>query len=120
MAGNVTLGGFLNGTPAGQVNVGPYTITASASNNLEVLTLTLASGFNSITVPVWSPVVQGVIIAPAVTNATSLTLKGVTGDTGIPLSLTLPNMFTFPASPPATIGLTAGALFTTITTVIFF
>jgi hypothetical protein len=120
MAGNVTLAGFLSGTPAGQINVGPFSLAGSASNNLQVLTLTLASGANTITVPVWSPVAVGVIIIPSVTNAVGLTLKGVTGDTGNPLDPTGPTFWNFPTSPPASFVLTAASLFTTITSIVFF
>jgi hypothetical protein len=120
MAGNVTISGFLNGTPGGQINVGPFTIAASASNNLEVLTLTLASGANTITVPVWSPVADGVLIIPSTNNATALTLKGVSGDTGVGLAPSEPTLWTFPTAPPATFVITAASLFTTITSIVFF
>jgi hypothetical protein len=120
MAGNVTISGFLNGTPGGQINVGPFTLAASASTNLEVLTLTLASGANTITVPVWSPVTVGCLIIPNTSNATGITLKGVTGDTGVPLDPSGPTLLNFPPSPPASFVLTAASLFTTITSVVFF
>ena len=117
MAGNLTLGGFLNGLPMGQLNVGPFTIVANAGNNLAATEITLANGFNSITVPTWA---VGVIIIPSPTNAVAMTLKGITGDTGILLALVTPSFLTFPASPPATIGLTSTGAGATITSVVFF
>jgi hypothetical protein len=117
MAGQVTIGGQLTGVPLGQINLPPFTIVANAANNLAQSSITLASGFNSISVPTWA---VGVIIIPSVTNAVAMTLKGVTGDTGIPLSLTAPSCLSFPATPPATIGITSASAGATITEVVFF
>jgi hypothetical protein len=118
MPGQVTVGGFLSGTPLGQVNVGPFSLTMNGANNLQMLPITFVSGFNSITVPSWA---TGMILIPNTSNAVGWTLKGVTGDTGVPLSLTNPTgPIEFPASPPATLGITAAANFTTITEIVFF
>jgi hypothetical protein len=52
---------------------------------------TLASGANTITVPVVSGfAVTGVTIVPPAGNAVALTLKGVTGDTGVRIHNTDP------------------------------
>ena len=67
----------------------------------------LASGFNTITLPT-GHTVYGVTITPPSGNTTTLTLKGVTGDTGIPLHLTKASSVSF-ASATTTFGLTAGA-----------
>lgn len=118
MAGTVTVGGFLNGLPIGQLNVGPFSLTANNGNNLQATSVTLASGANTITVPSWA---VGMLIIPNTNNTTGLTLKGVTGDTGIALSPANPTgPVMFSASPPANFVLTAAALFTTITQVVFF
>jgi hypothetical protein len=72
----------------------------------QVETRNLSSGFNSVPIP--SQAIGVAIVFPD-GNAVTVTLKGVTGDTGIPLNpnglaiLTLPTV-----SPPTTIGLTAG------------
>jgi len=51
----------------------------------------LASGANTITAPVVSGlVVTGLTIIPPAGNTSLMTLKGVTGDVGIPLHLTDP------------------------------
>lgn len=51
----------------------------------------------------------GVILRPPDGNAETITLKGVTGDTGIALSKVGWTLLTFATAPPATIGLTTGA-----------
>lgn len=68
----------------------------------------VSGGFLSVSVP--SGVI-GVKIKPAPSNAVTLTLKGITGDTGTPLNTAQP---TYIALPPGatTIGLTAGAAVT--------
>src|SRR6266446_2178447 len=72
----------------------------------------LANGFNAITVPVSTGLtVKGVILQPPPTNAIALTLKGVTGDTGIALSKLNPTVLAFETAP-ATIGITTGAALT--------
>jgi len=117
MAGQIVIQGQLTGIPLGYVNVGPFTIVANAGNNLEVLTTTLTIGYNSFTVPTWA---VGVIIEPSVTNAVAMTLKGATGDTGQLLSLTSPTILSYPATPPATIGIYSVSAASTITTITFF
>ena len=72
----------------------------------------LAIGFNTITVP--TGVTGGVIIDPPNTNTQTLTLKGVTGDTGTPLSKVNATLVAFDTSPPASIGLTAGGIITNV------
>jgi len=69
----------------------------------------LASGFNSITVPSSTGVtVTSVTIKPPTGNTTTITLKGVTGDTGVALHPSDPTTIGI-ASTVTTIGLTAGA-----------
>lgn len=51
----------------------------------------LASGANTITAPVVSGlVITGLTIIPPAGNTSLITLKGITGDTGVPLHLTDP------------------------------
>lgn len=56
---------------------------------------TLASGANTITLPTGGSTVTGCTIVPPSGNTTSLTLKGVTGDTGFRLHNTDPTTVTF-------------------------
>lgn len=69
--------------------------------------VTLASGANTITVPSGGSTVKGVTIIPPELNDQSITLKGVTGDTGIVLSKVDPTSLGFETAP-ATFVLTAG------------
>jgi hypothetical protein len=118
MAGSVVVQGLLSGVPFGQVNVGPFTIAGNAGNNLQMTNITLASGANTITVPAWA---VGMMIIPTTSNITALTLKGVTGDTGIPISPSNPTgPITFTAAAFASFVLTAASLFTTNTQIVFF
>lgn len=69
----------------------------------------LASGYNDIAVPVSVGITPvSVTILPPTGNTTSITLKGVTGDTGIRLHNTDPTTVSLDPSVTA-IGLTAGA-----------
>ena len=72
---------------------------------------TLASGANTIAVP---DKAGGVWIVPPASNAVAMTLKGVTGDTGISLHLTSPTFITFAVATSRTFCLTAGATLTDI------
>lgn len=99
----ITFNATVTGLPTGSKTVS-IPVTAAApidASNIQ----TLASGFNVITPPTGTTMV---CIIPPVGNVITITLKGVTGDTGIPLSLTNPTWLSLPASP-GTFGLTCGA-----------
>lgn len=117
MAGQVIIQGQITGVPQGYFNVGPYIISPSSTNNYAQSEVTLASGANTITVPSWC---SFVIIRPDPTNTVALFLKGVSGDTGVPLGLIQPTLINFPGSPPASIVVAAAFVFTTTTTFMFF
>lgn len=70
--------------------------------------VTLASGANTITPPSGGSTPVAVTIIPPPSNASSITLKGVTGDTGVLLHPTQPTTIAL-GSPTATFVLTAGA-----------
>lgn len=79
-------------TYTGDVTLGPQTHNA-ASNGASPATeqiLNLASGANTITPPGGGTTLAGVTIVPPVGNTTGITLKGVSGDTGIVISKTDP------------------------------
>lgn len=79
--------------------------SASAVNEL----INLSSGFNSLTIPKGgSTQPTAVTIIPPAANTVALTLKGVTGDTGIPIHLTDPTTIAIPSSS-TTIGITAAS-----------
>lgn len=89
-------------------------IISSAPNALSAGSIeikTLASGLNTITVPTGGTTPTAVTIVPPAGNTQSITLKGVTGDTGIALHLTDPTSLTL-ASTVTTFALTTGGIIT--------
>lgn len=93
--------------------VGTETLTAAtnAASPGQMEVKILASGANTITPPAGSTPVS-VTIVPPTGNVITLTLKGVTGDTGILLHPTDPFTLSL-GSPTATFVITAGSLFAT-------
>lgn len=69
---------------------------------------TLANGFNTVSVPAG---VIGVLIKPPPTSAIALTLKGITGDTGVPISPSTPTYLALPAGT-GSFGVTANGVVT--------
>lgn len=108
----------ITGLPSGEKVVGPLQVT-NVDSPISTVQVTLASGFNSITVPTNS---QGCIIISPATATTTKILKGVTGDTGIRLAKTgIAGVLVFDtAATPATIGITSSGLDTSPTEIVFF
>lgn len=73
---------------------------------------TLSSGANTITLPTGGSTVKAATIVPPEDNAETLTLKGVSGDTGIALNKVDPTTITFDSPAPANFVLTAGGTIT--------
>jgi hypothetical protein len=71
----------------------------------------LALGDNTITAPTGGSSVKGATIIPPAGNVQAITLKGVGGDTGIPLSKLDPTSLAF-ETVPATFILNAGGVIT--------
>lgn len=68
-----------------------YSTASNAASPGMVDNVRLSSGANTITVPVVTGVtVKSCTIVPPSTNSHLITLKGVSGDTGVPLHLTEP------------------------------
>lgn len=88
------------------------TNTLSAASNAaspaSIEIRTLASGFTSVTVPTGGSTVVCCTIVPPTGNTTAITLKGVTGDTGIRIHNTDPTAIAIDSSVTA-IGITTGA-----------
>lgn len=84
---------------------------AASAGSIEIKTL--SSGANTITIPTGGTVPTAVVIVPPAGNVVTLTLKGVTGDTGVPLHLTDPTTIAFP-SASTTFVLTTNATLTGI------
>src|ERR1700752_2894513 len=82
---------------------------AGSSSIFTITTVVLASGANTITLPTPTTSVQGVIITPNDSSVT-VTLKGISGDTGIAISNVLPTIIAFGSPQPTDITLTSSAL----------
>ncbi len=96
----------------------PLTITSSFTS-VQINSLTFGSAtFITTNSPAGS---FGVLIEPPAGNLVALTLKGVTGDTGIPIATNLPTLLSFgtPASANA-VGLTSGGAIVGVVTLSFF
>lgn len=85
------------------------TATNQSASGADTL-LTLSSGFTSITFPAGGSVPTGVIIVPPAGNTQTITLKGVTGDTGVALHPTDPSYISLASG--AAFGITAGGTIT--------
>lgn len=98
--------------------VGTETVSAASNaasaGSIEIKTM--ASGANTITVPTGGSTPTAVTILPPTGNTQTITLKGVTGDTGVGMHLTDPFTVSL-AAATATFVITAGG---TITGVRFF
>lgn len=92
---------------------GTQTIAAAsnAASPGQIQIVTLSSGANTITVPAGGSTPTGVVILPPTGNVQTLTLKGVTGDTGIALHLTDPTSLAL-ASSVTSFVITAGGTVT--------
>lgn len=110
-SGNVTITGAISGGPDGARTFGPFSINLSNAVT-ETLIVSLSVGANTITVP--SGTTVAVIVPPnapyPIPNPAyggTLTLKGVAGDTGIPISNYMPTLLDWAGSvlgqpaPPA-------------------
>jgi hypothetical protein len=77
----ITYSGDVNGT---ETTGG----AANAASPAQSQIITLAVGANTITAPASGTTPTALTIIPPAGNATAVTLKGVSGDTGIPIHLT--------------------------------
>lgn len=85
-----------------------FAAASNAASPGEIDPYALASGFNSIAVPTGA---VAVTIIPPAGNTVTLTLKGITGDTGVPLHLTDPTSVGL-ATGSTTIGITTSGTVT--------
>lgn len=112
--GNLTLQANVTGGPDGARSFGPITITANAAIT-QTVSVALISGATTVTVPTGST--AAVILPPNAVNPTpnpsysgTVTVKGVSGDTGVLVSNKWPTLLSFDASGPASFVLTATAV----------
>lgn len=103
--GTLTFRGTVSGYASGGAR--SYSATVPVLVGVDAaLTLTAFSGFQAVAVPAGA---TGCVISPPAGNVVGLTLKGITGDTGIPMHLTNPQVLTF-ASGVTTFGITSASL----------
>lgn len=114
MAGTATVNVAvtISGGIAGQVN-DQYVWTNTSANEL-VTAQACGVGANTVNVPTLPTQAIGVVIIPPSTNTNAITLKGVTGDTGIAISPNTPTLLTFATVPPASFVLTIATATTEI------
>lgn len=87
--------------------VGTFSFSAASNATApgDIDSINLSSGANTVTIP---STAKGATIVPPAGNTQTLTLKGISGDTGIALSKTDPTSISFDTTPPASFILTAG------------
>lgn len=110
--GVLTLSGTQTGLPFGTI---PYSFTINFSSISSETLVNLQSGANTITVPTGC---AGCFIVPPTGNAVVLTLKGVTGDTGIPIAVNGVTPLAF-GTAPASFVITAASLTVGNTSILF-
>jgi len=89
-------------------NVSLAAVTNTNSpGDIDILTLT--TGANTITLPTGGSAPKGATIIPPPANAVLITLKGVSGDTGILIHKTDPTIVTFDTTAATTFVLNAAA-----------
>jgi hypothetical protein len=116
---SVTISGQILAAPGGSRKIGPIAISSAAAN-AQVQQIVLQSGANTITIPT-VPAPTGCIIVLPATNTAIVTLKGVTGDTGIAIGKTTSHVLCWDATAvPASFVLTSAATQTGLITEIQF
>lgn len=105
---NLTVNIVFTGDASGTEVITAAENTASPGS---IQIVTLASGFNSISVPSGGTTPTGLTILPPSGNQTAITLKGITGDTGLRIHNTNPTLVSVDPSV-TTIGLTAASIVT--------
>jgi hypothetical protein len=83
---SVSIAGMIQGTSTGNRTIGPINVSSANASPI-VQTVVLQSGANTITPPT-SPATSGCVIQLPSTNTAVVTLKGVSGDTGIAIGKT--------------------------------
>lgn len=80
----------------------------NAQSPCDVQSLNLVSGANTINAAACPALASagGVWLIPPTGNIVTITLKGVTGDTGVALSMTAPTFLAFNSTPPTSFVLT--------------
>lgn len=115
----ITITGSVKSTATGDRNIGPTTVSSATANG-QVQQIVLQSGANTITVPT-VPAPTGCLIQLNSANTSVVTLKGVSGDTGIAIGKTTLQIICWdPTAVPASFVLNSAATQTGLITEILF
>ena len=115
----ITVQGQITGLPTGTKSLGPLVISSAAACG-QTTEVVLQSGANTITLPT-IPAPTGCLIQLPPTNTAVVTLKGVTGDTGIAIGKTGQTLLTWdPTALPTSFVLTSASTQTGLATEISF
>jgi hypothetical protein len=78
----------------GEITIGPHTLTNTDGPEARTTQAFAANTFEAVAVPeqIGTAAIRGVVIIPPTDNSGAITLKGVTGDTGIDLHKTKPTV----------------------------
>ena len=104
--GNLSVSGNVsNNVGNTQITIGPLSVTTNAAVPLEQ-TVTLTTGANTVSLPTGITCLiivgpNGANPKPNPTYGGTLTVKGIAGDTGIPISSTNPVMYTWDSTTAA-------------------
>lgn len=93
VAGTLYLTGTLTG---GTTGPRPLALSWSITGGKEPVTVDLAMGDNTLTVPTGTTLI---LIVPPTSNAVALKVKGAAGDTGVLISKTKPTVLTWDSGP---------------------
>lgn len=116
---SITITGSITDTPAGGRTIGPITLSSAAANG-QVQQIVLQSGANTITCPT-TPAPSGCVIKLPSTNTAVVTLKGVSGDTGIAIGKTTTTVLNWDSTAvPSSFVLNSAATQTGLVTEIIF
>ncbi len=117
MSGSLTVNGTQTGAPSSPSGraLGSFNIPMGVCD--ETADVFLASGANTVTVPAAS---VGAVLVPPAAGVETLILKGVTGDTGVPISAVNPTVLTWDAAPASFCLTSSTAVATTPLVVAFF
>jgi len=100
---SVSITGSVAGGPSGTKTLATI-VTSNPTSTDAVSVTSFSTGFTSVTIPTNA---IGVVIVPPAGNAQTLTLKGITGDTGITIHPVNPTLVNF-ATGTTTFGITVG------------
>lgn len=106
--GVVSITGSVTGLPTGSKTLGPLTIQSSTANGSTIEVALTVSTAVTVTIPTVGGNCTAVVFCPASSNTNSLTLKGVTGDTGIAISKVNPTVIPLDTSPAASFVVAVG------------